>query len=248
MMLLESGYIGNAVQRWRVSRLRQRTQDETLPASLQQYLGQIQVLPNNRTPIEELRFVVLDAETTGLDARHDAMLSLAAVAVQGSSIRFDDVFEAMVFSDRRREIAATASVHEILPSHVQQGAAEHLVVADFAGYLGNAVMVGHHADFDVTLLNTALQRHYKVNLMNPVIDTAWLAVYLFQERGLAAGSEAINYADYTLDALCERLGIVGADRHSAAGDALTTALLLLKLLALCRKRGMRTLGDVLKHC
>jgi DNA polymerase-3 subunit epsilon len=248
MTLAEGGYFGDAVQRWRVARLKQRARSEALPTSLQQYLGQLQALPAKRTPIEELRFVVLDAETTGLDARHDAMLSLAAVAVQGSSIRFDDVFEAMVFSDRRRAIAATANIHELLPSHLQQGQAEHCVVADFAGYVGNAVLVGHHADFDVTLVNTALQHHYNMRLINPVIDTAWLAVYLFQERGLAAGSEAITYADYTLDALCARLGILGADRHSAAGDALTTALLLLKLLALCRKRGMRTLGDMLKHC
>lgn len=254
--------IGNLVQRWRVLRLKQRTvkqrikQQATeqsthhalLPAPLLRYVEHLEHLPGGNTPLENIRFVVFDAETTGLDARRDSILSLAAVAVESGAVQFEDVFEAMVFSTRTAEIAATASIHEILPSHLLYGETEERVVADFADYVGSAVLVGHHADFDVTLLNTALHRHYGVRLVNTVIDTAWLAIHLLQEQRAELGAEVLRYGDYTLDALCTRLGVQQTDRHSAAGDAFTTALLFLKLLALCRKRGMRTLADILTRC
>jgi DNA polymerase-3 subunit epsilon len=40
--------------------------------------------------------------------------------------------------------------------------------------------------------------------------------------------------------------IVG--RHSALGDALATAEVFVRLLALLRKRGVRTLGEALEAC
>jgi DNA polymerase-3 subunit epsilon len=42
-----------------------------------------------------------------------------------------------------------------------------------------------------------------------------------------------------------RLGVVVRGRHSALGDALTTAEILVRLLPLLEKRGVRTLGQAL---
>jgi DNA polymerase-3 subunit epsilon len=255
--MLGSNTIHNLVQQWRVLRLKQRakqsvkqsahpTRHSPLPASLLRYIKHIEHLPGGQTPLEQVRFVVLDAESTGLNARQDSILSLAAVAVEANAIKFDDVFEALVFSTCIEGIVATTGIHEILPSHLLHGRAEECVVADFADYVGASILVGHHADFDVALLNRALQRHYGVRLINPVIDTAWLAVHILREWSAELSSEVIHYGNYTLDALCTRFGIEESDRHSAAGDAFATALLFLKLLALCRKRGMSTLTSVLK--
>src|SRR5262245_57219166 len=48
------------------------------------------------TPVDKVRFVVLDSETTGLDPRKDRIVTIGAVAVQGGEIILEDQFEALL--------------------------------------------------------------------------------------------------------------------------------------------------------
>ena len=69
---------------------------------------------------------------------------------------------------------------------------------------------------------------------HPVLDTGLLS-------RLIHGSEA----EHTLEAVARRLGVTVIGRHSALGDALTTAEVFVRLLELLRKRGLVTLGQAL---
>ena len=70
---------------------------------------------------------------------------------------------------------------------------------------------------------------------NPVVDTLLLSV-------LIEGSEE----DHTLDGICERLDLEIEDRHSALGDALATAHVLVHLLDRLEAMGIKTFGQVMK--
>ena len=48
------------------------------------------------TPADQLRFVVLDTETTGFDPRRDRIITIGAVAVANGEILFEDWFEALI--------------------------------------------------------------------------------------------------------------------------------------------------------
>ena len=52
---------------------------------------------------------------------------------------------------------------------------------------------------------------------------------------------------YRLDSLVRRYGIEVPERHTAAGDALATALLFQRLLKKAKRRGILTLGDLLSR-
>src|SRR5258705_7930543 len=60
------------------------------------YLGCFENTWTGDTPIESVRFVVLDCETTGLDPRKDRIVTIGAVAVQAGEIVLEDRFEALL--------------------------------------------------------------------------------------------------------------------------------------------------------
>ena len=48
------------------------------------------------TPIEQVRFVVLDSETTGLNPQRDRIVTIGAIAVLNHEILLEDSFEALL--------------------------------------------------------------------------------------------------------------------------------------------------------
>ena len=51
--------------------------------------------------------------------------------------------------------------------------------------------------------------------------------------------------DHSLDAIAERLGISFTRRHSALGDALVTAAILVREIERLEERGLSRLGDLI---
>jgi DNA polymerase-3 subunit epsilon len=54
-------------------------------------------------------------------------------------------------------------------------------------------------------------------------------------------------AGHSLDAICERFGIEITDRHTALGDAIVTAAVLLRQIEMLEERGITTLDQVVKE-
>ena len=190
------------------------------------------------TPVEEVRFVVLDSETTGLDTRRDKLITIGAVAVVDGEIRLDDAFEAMCKLDYNR---ASVTVHGITRDETRDALEEAEALAQFLDYLGDGVIVGHHIGHDIQALNVAYERHAGFTLRNKSLDTMDLALHLNDDGAFAAGAMSTRF---DLDGLCEMFSIPPHDRHTAGGDALITAHVFLRLLRAARRVGRRTLGSL----
>ncbi len=199
---------------------------------------------DKRTPLEELRFVVFDTETTGLDVRKDRILSIGAVCVQHNQIDLSKGFECFV-RQARVGTAESVTIHGILNHSVEAGIKEPTALEQFISYIGDAILVGQHVGFDVAILEAALQRYYPgLKLKNQTLDTAALAIRLEKQRNPYL---VVNPTEYSLDALCSRLNISLSDRHTAAGDAYITAVLLVKLLSRLKARGVRTYWELMRQ-
>lgn len=210
-----------------------------MPDYWHRYLECFQSTYSNRTPIEEIRFVVFDTETTGLDIKKDHVLSIGAVGVKGFEIAIQDRLECYVRQEYEPSQEAVA-VHGILSSHPATGLDALEAVKRFLQFTKDSVLVAHHAAFDVNMINRILKENGGGKLQNKVIDTGYLA------RRVTIKTQAERRGTYGLDNLCRLYHIPMSDRHTAAGDAFITAILLMKLLVRLKKRGVNTLGDLLR--
>jgi DNA polymerase-3 subunit epsilon len=195
-------------------------------------------------PVSEARFVVFDTETTGLDLSTNRLLSIAAVAVKGLEVRLDDAFEALI-SQTDVGGAEAAVIHGLVSSDLGEGLAEYEAAARFLAFAGDSILVAHHVAFDIRMLRKAIAAYRGVRVWNPVVDTARLARRV--EEGAMSSGQAQGVDSrgaYQLDRLVERYAIDAPERHTAAGDALATALLFLRLLSKAGRRGIRTIGDL----
>jgi DNA polymerase-3 subunit epsilon len=192
------------------------------------------------TPIERVRFVVLDSETTGLDPRKDRLISIGAIAVVNHEILIEDSFEALLKVDYN---SSAVTVHGITREESRAGFDEPEALTLFLDYLRDGVIVGHHIGHDVETFNAAYLRHYGFQLPNSSLDTMDLTLHLEQD-GAFSSQQPIQ--GFSLDALCARFDIIPRDRHTAPGDAFITALVFQRLLRLAAAHHRTTLHRLLE--
>lgn len=225
-------------------RLQRRAVRESWPEYVQVFLNMACSPPDKRKPWREMRFVVFDTETTGLDLTRDQILSIGALAVHGEAIVLGDSLELVVHSEALQD-PETIAVHGITPEEAKGGIPERDAMQRFLDFLGDGIIVAHHAAFDIGMIENAVQRHVGEGfyLPNRFIDTAHLARYIEHPRHTA---DYIDHSRYSLDALCQRYAITMYDRHTAWGDALITAKLLLKLMRHIRENNQPRLEMLMR--
>ena len=207
--------------------------------SIESYTQTVAATWTDDTPIEQVRFVVLDSETTGFSPVLDRILTIGAVVVQNGEIRLDDSFDALL---RVTGDVGPVDVHGVTPDQMRRGHDEGDVLQAFLAYLRDGVIVGHHIGHDVSMLDAGLERlGTDVRLLNRTLDTADLTLHLAQD-GAFTGVRLPGHL--TLDTLADLFGVIPHDRHTASGDAFITALVFLRLLKLAAKHGRATLGGV----
>lgn len=184
-------------------------------------------------PLRTLTYVVFDCETTGLDTESDDLLQLAAVRVVNGRVIHGEVFDCLV--DPGRSIPeASIRFHGITPEMIRGKPPPELVLARFARFAQGAVLVAHNAAFDLAFLRK-YERRAGVSLDQPVLDTLLISALLQDQEG-----------DHSLDGVAARLGIAVRGRHTALGDSLATAEILVRLIGMLEVRGIGTLGEAIR--
>ena len=206
----------------------------------EQYLEAFNRTWNDETPIEEVRFIVLDSETTGFDIQRDRMITIGAVAVCQGEILLHDSFEVML---KLSHNMASVTIHGITRDEAREGMEEAEALELFLPYLRDGVIVGHHIGHDVQFLNKAFERHFDIQFKNRSLDTMDLMLRLHED---GAFSDLAAPQEFSLDSLCQMFGITTHDRHTAGGDAFLTAQVFIRLYRAAATIGYTTLGHLAK--
>jgi DNA polymerase-3 subunit epsilon len=184
--------------------------------------------------LDSLTYTVFDLETTGLDPeRGDEIVSISGVRVMNGRVLEMECFDQLVNPGRPIPQEAIR-VHGIENEEVQDKPGIEKVLPLFYKFAEGTVLVAHSAAFDLAFLRKGESRA-GIHFQNAVLDTFVLSVLVHP-----------NKKDHSLEAICARLGVDVQGRHSAFGDAVTTANIYLKLLPLLHKRGIWTLEQALE--
>ncbi|UII22073.1 3'-5' exonuclease [Fulvivirga ligni] len=223
------------------SKLFLSSKSRDLPDYVKRYYASFDSL-DKKSALDKLKFVVIDTETTSLDVKRARLLSFGGVCFQNGSIQVNTGCHIFV-DDSSENMPENVEIHGITKRQSASGIAADLVVKSILQYLEEAVLVAHHADFDVRMINAFFKKHNEnIQIKNPIVDTMHLAMRLEEPR---MDASVVLRRKYTLDALIERYKIMPLERHSALGDAFTTACLLQKLLPRLSQRGVKRLADIL---
>jgi DNA polymerase-3 subunit epsilon len=182
--------------------------------------------------LDDSAFAVVDVETTGVRAGYgDRITEIAVVVVHGE--RREIVFETLVNPERPipRGICAITNITNEMVRHAPRFSE---VTERLLAVLAGRVFVAHNARFDWNFVSAELRRSRDLTLDGTRFCTVRLA------RRLVRGIRSCG-----LDNLCRFFGFQNKARHRAGGDALVTAQLLCRLLALAREEGARTLQDLM---
>jgi DNA polymerase III subunit epsilon len=207
-----------------------------LPEAEANRLAALKAVPKTspRMPLSELRWVVVDVETGGLNPQTDPLLSIGAVEIRNGQINLGAGFEAGL-----RQAAATSHanilVHGLTHSQQLAGMAAKDALLDFAEFSAGTPFVAFHAAFDRTALQVAMQKELGWDFPGRWLDAAVVAPLLFPD--LAKGCRH-------LDDWLAALSIQNFARHSAVADAAATAQLWLILLQAAGRQHIRTLKDL----
>jgi DNA polymerase-3 subunit epsilon len=185
------------------------------------------------TRLTDLTYTVFDTETTGLNPEGgDEIISMGAVRIVNSRLLSDEVFEELV--DPRRDIpVASYRIHGINQEMVAEKDPIEKVLPRFRQFVADTVLVGHNIAFDMKLLKLKEQTT-RIRFTNPVLDTLLLSAILHPV-----------HEQHDMETIARRLGIAIIGRHTALGDAMTTAEIFLKLIPILSSNGILTLGDAM---
>ena len=179
-----------------------------------------------------LRFVVFDVETTGLAlSKGDEVVSIGAVRVVNGRVLPLETFERLV-NPGRPIPAESVRFHGITDAAVRDKPPLAIVLPQFHRFAEGAVLVAHNAAFDMSAIAGGAAAS-GLAFDHPVLDTLLISAWLDPDE-----------ADHSLDGIAARMGLEIAARHTALGDAMAEAAILVRQFERLQARGIERFGQL----
>jgi DNA polymerase-3 subunit epsilon len=181
-------------------------------------------VPAEECPIGEVPLVALDFETTGLNPREHAIVSIGMVPFDLRVIR-PAAGRYWVVKPRRPLRAESIAFHRITHSEVEHAPPIAAIFDELLSELAGRLVVVHYRNIERPFLDGAVVAAYGEHCLFPVVDTMALEAR-WERRGRLRGVKrlfGIQPASIRLADSRGRYGLPHYSSHHAKVDAMATA-------------------------
>lgn len=170
------------------------------------------------TPYTGDEMVAIDCETTGLDTRQAELVSLAAVRLKGDRVLTSQSLDLRL----ARPASLTGDsirIHGLRGIDLEGGDSIEAALDKFLDFIGNRPLVGWYLEFDLAILNRYLRAHLGFELPNARVEVSRVYAKALRRR------QPELIPNLRFEAVAKALEVPVMGRHTALGDAVTTALM-----------------------
>ncbi|HHX8540588.1 TPA: 3'-5' exonuclease [Vibrio diabolicus] len=171
---------------------------------------------------DKTEYVSLDCETTSLDPNRAELVTIAATKIIDNRIITSQPFEVRLRTPQSLD-SGSVKIHRIRHQDLVDGISEKEALLELLDFIGNRPLVGYHIRYDKKILDLACLRQLGFPLPNPLIEVSQI-YHDKLERHLPNA-----YFDLSLDAICKHLELPIQDKHDALQDAISAALVFVRL-------------------
>lgn len=192
---------------------------DTWPSALQSYLKH--PLIDWETPMNELSFIALDFETTGVDAKGDKILSIGVVDLTLEGIDVASAKEWFICHGQFIK-PESAEINGLTPKDLAHGLAIDEGMNHLLERIKGKIVLAHGCCIEVAFIQHYFATRYQLDeLPAYFIDTLQI------EKQFSYAGKTGAHTSYQLDDLRSHYNLPGYHSHSAASDALACAELFL---------------------
>lgn len=168
-------------------------------------------------------YLVLDFETTGMDAKKHHIVSAGWVKISDCRIHLNSAVYQLVKSPA--SVGQSAVIHGLHNNQVQQGIELEELLSTLLKELKGSVLVSHHSALELSFLKQSCQNSFGRSPAFKAIDTLKLELYKMQLKGGPVAQNSLS-----LPACLARYQLPEVTEHHALSDAFGCAQLLLAQL------------------
>lgn len=172
-------------------------------------------------PAPANEWVCIDCETTSLNPKQAEILSIAAVLIRGNTILKSSSRQWLVKPSGHID-PKTIPIHGLRQQDVADGLPLHEALAQLLHFIGSRPLVGYYLEFDLAVINRQLKPWLGIELPNTSIDVS----SLYYDKKVSAYRPEV---DLSLMTILQELELPILARHDPMNDALTAAMIFLKL-------------------
>lgn len=189
------------------------------PTVIQSLLGS--PLPEWETPITQLDYLIIDFETTGVNAISDRILSVGYLTLSHGQIDIQTARHSYI-CDQQTVKAQSATVNHIMPSMLMEGEPLDVAMEQLFTQMQGKILLVHGAVIEKQFIDAYLQHRYNIQHF-PYL---WLDT-LRIEKHLAYNASDITPISYQLNNIRQKYALPNYPAHNALIDALSTGELFL---------------------
>lgn len=166
--------------------------------------------------------VSLDCETTSLDVKKAEILSIGAVRIKGRKVITSDRLDIKLKPPASLS-GDSIKIHKLRAQDLVDGIELEDALRQVLEFVGNRPILGYYVNFDVRVLDKFLRPQLGFGLPNKAVELSHVYHDIIKWKHVGGD------VDLRFDTIAGKLDIPILERHTALGDAITVALMYVRL-------------------